>query len=98
MSVNRYFLKGIENNENDEEGDKVNTCTYKSPQVYLKKNCLGYTTKCPELVLFDENIANNTKNKIDIHSIDDMQNYVKYWSNVRFIIELNRIFASKKLI
>ena len=45
-----------------------------------------------ESVLFDRGII-NTRNIVDLRSIDDIQNYMKYLSKVRLTVETNRLYA-----
>jgi hypothetical protein len=45
------------------------------------------------LILFDKDEANNTRNKIELNKVDDLYNYMKYLSKVRCIVEINRIIC-----
>jgi hypothetical protein len=56
---------------------------------------LDYNNNIPKLSLFDKDVINNTRHAVEINSIDDIHNYLKFLSKNRFIIELNRIYASK---
>ena len=56
---------------------------------------LDYNNNIPKLSLFDKDVINNTRHAVDINSIDDIHNYLKFLSKNRFIIEINRIYASK---
>lgn len=65
---------------------------------YMKiKFDLDYNTKVPKLALFDKNVDGTVKNLIDLKQIDDIQNYIKYLTKVRFIIEFNRVYVIKNI-
>ena len=37
----------------------------------------------------------NTRNRIEPTQVDEIYNYIKYLSKVRFIVEINRLYALK---
>lgn len=93
---NKYEYNPIIRNtgeDNDDERTK-NNISYKPPYLKLKID-LDYNNNMPKLLLFDKDIANNTRNTPDINTIDDIHNYLKFLSKNRYIIEMQRIYASK---
>ena len=67
---------------------------HRPPCLKLKIE-LNYTTKCPNLILYDKDEASNTRNKIELNKVDDLYNYMKYLSKVRCIVEINKLYALK---
>ena len=70
------------------EGENVRTNMYRPPCLKLKIE-VNYATKYPNLILYDKNEADNTRNKIELNKVDDLYNYMKYLSKVRGIVEVN---------
>jgi hypothetical protein len=64
------------------EDDNAKLNMYKPPCLKLKIE-LNYTTKCPNLILFDKNEADSTRNKIELNKVDDLYNYMKYLSKIK---------------
>ena len=79
--------------DNDNERTKTNLA-YKAPCLKIKID-LDYNNNIPKPLLFGKDVVNNTRNTADINSIDDIHDYLKFLSKNRFIIEMQRIYASK---
>ena len=63
---------------------------------YLKLNVdLDYNTKAPKIVIFDRDDDSNTRNRVEPTQVDELYNYMKYLSKVRFIVEIIRAYALK---
>ena len=67
---------------------------YRPPYLKLKID-LDYNTKAPKIVMFDRDDDSNTRNRIEQTQVDELYNYIKYLSKVRFIVEINRVYALK---
>ena len=51
--------------------------------------------KAPKIVIFDRDDDSNTRSRIEPTQVDEIYNYIKYLSKVRFIVEINRVYALK---
>ena len=53
------------------ENGKLNM--YRPPCLKLKID-LNYTTKCPNIILFDRDSITDTRNRIELKQVDDLHN------------------------
>ena len=93
----KYEYQPLVKNPRDDihlEGENVRTNMYRPPCLRLKIE-INYTTKCSNLILFDKNEADNTRNKIELNKVDDLYNYMKYLSKIRGAVEINKLYALK---
>ena len=67
---------------------------YRPPYLKLKID-MGYSTKAPKVVIIDSDDNSSTRNRIEPTQVDEIYNYIKYLSKVRFIVEINRVYALK---
>jgi hypothetical protein len=85
------LVKSARINDDDEDSRILG---FTPPYMKIKFD-LDYNTKVPKLALFDKNVDGTVKNLIDLKHIDDIQNYIKYLTKVRFIIEFTRVYVIK---
>ena len=91
-SVNQPLVKSARANDDDDESNIVG---YTPPYMKIKID-LDFNSKVPKLSLFDKNVDGTVKNLIELRHIDNVQNYIKYLTKVRFIIEFSRVYVIKK--
>jgi len=87
------LVKSARINDDDEDSRILG---FTPPYMKIKFD-LDYNTKVPKLALFDKNVDGTVKNLIDLKHIDDIQNYIKYLTKVRFIIEFTRVYVIKNI-
>jgi hypothetical protein len=74
--------------EQDENG-----IYYRPPYTKIKLD-LEFDTNVPKFNLYDKS-SDGSKKEVELKSFDDVEQYLKFMSNVRLVIHVNKIYAMK---